>query len=167
MYSPQAKTDNCTSSNKFLEEFSDPIDSLIETQGQLLILGDFNYHVDSPSPNVTEFLNLLESSYLVQHVNMSTHEKGHTLDLTITRNDELCISNMRYDHTISSDRRTVLFDLPMVRQIFTSKIVKRRKLKNICIDSFKKDLVNSCLYTSPSEIWMAWFLSITKCCCHC
>lgn len=52
----------------------------------LMIIGDFNIHVDDPNDvYAVEFLDLLESMRLMQHVDVPTHEQGHTLDLVITR----------------------------------------------------------------------------------
>lgn len=48
---------------------------------RILILGDFNIHIDQKN---RDFLSLLECFSLSQAVNGPTHNKGHTLDLVIT-----------------------------------------------------------------------------------
>src|SRR6218665_2328163 len=54
-------------------------------KGSLKYTGDFNIHVDNPSISIAcEFLTLLSSTNLTQHVNSPTHYQNHTLDLVIT-----------------------------------------------------------------------------------
>ena len=52
---------------------------------ELLIVGDFNIHVDSSKNKSQGFLDILNANGLTQHVTRPTHQKGHTLDLVITR----------------------------------------------------------------------------------
>ena len=54
-----------------------------------MIVEDLNFHIDSLENHDTgQFLDLLEYTSLVQHVNISTHELGHTHDLIITRSSD-------------------------------------------------------------------------------
>ena len=46
---------------------------------------DFNIHVDSSNNESQSFLDILNAIGLIQHVKSSTHQKGHILDLVITR----------------------------------------------------------------------------------
>ena len=49
-------------------------------QRLLLITGDFNIHLDNASDNLSSnFLTLLSSFNLSQHVNFPTHDRNHTL----------------------------------------------------------------------------------------
>ena len=51
-----------------------------------MIVGDFKIHVDDANdPEAAIFLDLLDSMNLKQLVTGPTHERGHTLDLIITR----------------------------------------------------------------------------------
>jgi hypothetical protein len=67
-------------------------------------VGDFNFHLDDcGDADASTFSDLLTSFGLKQHVRGPTHEKGHTLDLVITKADtaliwssvsrDLCISD--------------------------------------------------------------------------
>ena len=52
----------------------------------LVISGDFNLHLDDLRDNDTKkFMDLLETSSLLQHVSGPTHLSGHTLDLIVNR----------------------------------------------------------------------------------
>lgn len=71
---------------QFLEEFSIYLEHLMVTSGKLLIAGDFNIHVDDPaSSEGREFLGLLDTFDLHQHVQGPTHENRHCLDLALSR----------------------------------------------------------------------------------
>lgn len=49
-------------------------------------MGDFNIHVDSLKNScATELLSILDNFGLSQHVTHSTHNKGHVLDLVISK----------------------------------------------------------------------------------
>ena len=54
-------------------------------QEGLFIVGDFNIHVESTSNESRSLIDILNANSLTQHVKYSTHQKGHILDLFITR----------------------------------------------------------------------------------
>ena len=67
-------------------DFTELLEILIISNEPLVITGDFNIDIDnSHDPDANRLLDLFESMGLCQHVNESTHEHGHTLDLMITR----------------------------------------------------------------------------------
>ncbi len=47
----------------------------------MLLLGDFNIHVDTDTVHALEFMSVLECFNLQQHIDFPTHVHGHTLDL--------------------------------------------------------------------------------------
>ena len=72
----------------FLEEFSVLLQEAVIRPEELLICGDFNFHMDNKADwNATRFGELLDLFNLKQHVCVPTHERGHILDLVITRNE--------------------------------------------------------------------------------
>jgi hypothetical protein len=78
----------------------------------LLIVGDFNIHVDIPrDPNAIRFLDLLSSMGLDQHVDksdMPTHTSGHILDLIITRNSDTLLPTRPLTDYLFLDHITVM-----------------------------------------------------------
>ena len=69
----------------FLEEFSKYLEIIIPSDGKLLVVDDFNFHLDNAKNDHSEsFKELLNTFSLWQHVSFSTHSKGHILDLIIT-----------------------------------------------------------------------------------
>ena len=60
LYRPPPSATNKLTTSLFLSEFTTLLENLSITSGELLILGDFNLHVDKPSdPDASQFLSLL------------------------------------------------------------------------------------------------------------
>jgi hypothetical protein len=79
----------------FVDEFALLLEGISSTRRKLIILGDFNLHIDF-SCNVAgqRFLALIESFGMVQRVSGATHKRGHKLDLIITRLGDDMVSNI-------------------------------------------------------------------------
>ena len=74
----------------FLSEFSSFLETVLNTHSNLTLVGDFNVHMDNSASTFTKnFTDTLDTSGLHQHVSGQTHISGHTLDLVITRTDEM------------------------------------------------------------------------------
>ena len=95
VYRPPSSSATC-----FFDEFSSLLDAVSLTRDRLLILGDFNFHVECASNSAAiSFLGLVESYGLTQFVKVPTHKKCHTLDLILSR--EVDVSDATVSHTIS------------------------------------------------------------------
>lgn len=88
----------------FLVEFSDFISSIVINHDRIIIVGNFNIHVDNRY--ATEFLNITDSFNLMQHVSGSTHNRGHTLDPVFTIG--LSINSLSLIDLVS-DHKCILF----------------------------------------------------------
>src|SRR6218665_2642158 len=74
---------------QFYEEFASMLEDLITRNSQLLILGDFNIHLeDSASSNSLHFSQLLAQFGLHQHISEPTRDSGGWLDLVINSDEE-------------------------------------------------------------------------------
>lgn len=99
--------------------------------------GDFNLHVDNKSNSTCiNFLQLLESFNLTQHVCEPTHPSGHTLDLIITRKDENRIGPISVTDSILSDHILVNGSL---QPTLTKRCISSPKMKSIDIEQLKPD----------------------------
>ena len=98
----------------FCEDFENFIDSLATKSGKLLLVGDFNIHVDSfTNLSADKFRAVLDVGGLDQLVTEATHDKSHTLDLVITRREESAlVSNLAVSPLSLSDHDTLAFNLP-------------------------------------------------------
>ncbi|XP_073690777.1 uncharacterized protein [Garra rufa] len=69
----------------FIKEFADFLSELVLAADKVLIVGDFNIHVDNEKDALgTEFLDILNSIGVRQHVSGPTHCRNHTLDLILS-----------------------------------------------------------------------------------
>ncbi len=136
----------------FLREFSEYLETALLLPGSLLITGDFNLHVDnSEDSDAANFLQILDSCGLKQHIHEPTHREGHTLDLIITREDENVLYSAPIVDFMISDHLSVLAKLHVPKPPLAVKQVTFRKLKTIDVDAFSRDLANSNLVVSPPE----------------
>ncbi|KAG8008872.1 Rab3 GTPase-activating protein catalytic subunit [Nibea albiflora] len=124
----------------FITEMYNLLSIFCTTSANLIILGDLNLHVDSPScHSATEFLQLLDCFNLTQLVDVPTHTKGHTLDLVIT--DSVPLSKPQaYDLGVSDHKiiyMEVLSPSPLTRPQHQ---IRFRNLKNINPASMFLDL---------------------------
>jgi hypothetical protein len=133
-------------------EFQEYVDSHLITGGKLLVLGDFNLHLDNlHDVDAKKFRELLFSLDLQQHVNMPTHQRGHILDLVITRSCEPLIQNLQSHPAVVSDHCPLIFQCNINKPAAVKKAVSFRKTKTIDTDAFKADLEKSPLILCPAD----------------
>ncbi len=70
----------------FVEEFTELLSMISSEFDCFAIAGDFNIHIDNAEIKTTkEIITVLNTFDLIQHVRGPTHNRGHTLDLLISR----------------------------------------------------------------------------------
>lgn len=108
IYRPPPSVDNGLKTSEFLTEFEKFLDEVSVTPGQLVILGDFNIHIDCPDKwDTKQFLSILSVYGFRQHVTGATHKHGHTLDLVITRLDDDIIQDVHIHPPFFSDHHII------------------------------------------------------------
>lgn len=134
----------------FLDEFSNLLGYLSSLPIPFTICGDFNIHIDVKSAVSSEFLELLESCNLIQHVNFSTHLHGHTLDLLISQSDNNFLKSVQPSDYIA-DHASVMatLDTSIVSEGDAPRI-SYRSYHKINLDIFKQDIQNSDLHKNPN-----------------
>ena len=124
----------------FVNDFLDYIERNINSTGKLLLAGDFNIHINDPEfPDANTFLDVLDSFGQQNHIRFPTHHLNNTLDLVITS----CNDNFIESSTpgrLFSDHNVVYFNLTTFKQPNNMKEITYRKLKNIKMTNFKKDV---------------------------
>lgn len=74
----------------------------------VVLVGDFNIHIDNAEDGGRkELLNILDNFGLNQHVTEPTHNRGHILDLIISKG--LDISDVMVTDVALSDHHCVFF----------------------------------------------------------
>ena len=146
------------SKTDFLAEFSNLLEILIPSSSELLVTGDFNYHLDCPSePTVSQLTSLLDTFDLTQHVTFPTHSSGHTLDLFITRNTSTLISNVDFIIHPFTDHYSIHSVINVPQFSRTPRIIKQiRAIRAIDPVAFSADIRASTLYTNPASNLQAY-----------
>ncbi|VDI39828.1 DNA polymerase beta [Mytilus galloprovincialis] len=85
-------TDSLSHGDAKFMEWSEFLDGLVVIPNELLITGDLNFHLDNVNASDTrKFNETLLDHGLVQHVQGPTHNKGHTLDVVITKDNSIIV----------------------------------------------------------------------------
>jgi len=135
----------------FISEFSSFLSASATVPHDFIITGDFNIHVNNQSDtHSAQFLSLLDSFNLKQHVSSSTHISNNILDLVITSHQSSILSSVLISPVSPSDHYRVMSSLnfqppppkPAILHTF-------RRIKSIDIQSFCKDIASSALVTNP------------------
>jgi hypothetical protein len=144
VYHPPGQT------SSFIDEFHDFLEQ--QTLGcSMVILGDFNLHVDNPDgPGVKSFLECLTMHGWCQHVQSVTHDRGHTLDLVISRlNSELILpSSMKITEGVA-DHAAVSFAVNIKKPEPAAQTISCRSYKKIDVSSFWTDFWRIFLTSNP------------------
>jgi len=151
VYRPQRPPKLENPKSVFLQEFTSLLSITATLPHDFLITGDFNIHVDDPSDSfASEFLMLLSSTNLIQHVDFPTHDHLHTLDHVITSS----LSNLSPD--ISSSFDTISDHYPIFTRLNIQPTPRPdpvshsyRRISSINIETFMQDLSFSDLIQNP------------------
>ena len=150
IYRPPSQSTKC-SDGQFLSEFSEFLQQLVVMGGKLLIVGDFNIHVDvAGNSTACKFLSLLDSFDLTQNVRGPTHLDGHTLDLVISRPSDNVVADCVVSALIE-DHFAVHTLVRAHRPVRPQKRISYRELDRINADHFVADLLSLPLFTTPSD----------------
>ena len=134
-------TKNGYTTSEFLAEFSQLMDSMAMDTSNLLVAGDFNFHMDNISNNNTRrFLDLLEVADLKQHVECPTRVAGPTIDLLITQSSNTFLNNIRIDFPHMSDHSAIHCTLRLTRPPNTQVTTTTRSYKCISTAALYEDI---------------------------
>ena len=119
----------------FMDEFAQFLEGLSVYREKLVICGDFNYWLDNPllKPYSDEFMRLLDTNNMANHVLAPTHISGHTLDLILAPVGVDFIHHVEVspiDHKIS-DHALVTFELKVIRPSTYSKKITFRNYRGL------------------------------------
>ena len=124
----------------FSSQFSELLSFLQAESVKHLVVGDFNFHVNTDiDVDAKKLKSLLYRFDLIQHVNVSTHTAGNTLDLIISRGD-ISVKDICTDPSIRSDHFAVLFTLSSQSPGLPKQTVTYRSWKSVDHDQLRKDI---------------------------
>ena len=145
-------------SSAFFDEFSNLLELLVTYNCGIIITGDLNIHLDVvDNTHTIRFNKVLEGFDLSQHITGPTHRAGHTLDVFITKTDQLVPIGTAVCPQVISDHSLIIATLPQSKPetVFFNATV--RGWKRLDKKAFQRDLISSDLCTSCDE-WMAMSL---------
>lgn len=125
----------------FLTEFYNFMDNVFINFSNIIVVGDFNLHVNEQfNPAIVKFHELLSSFGLIQIVENSTHKLGNTLDLVIHNVHETKIKELLIDFDNKSDHAYVFFKLEHTINLKPKKTVLMKNFNRVDLDHFKSDI---------------------------
>ena len=137
---------------QFTDEFLELVSNLMSTYTNMIILGDFNLHVnDAQNEDAIQFLSAMDALGFEQRVNFCTHKDGNTLDLVFTSYlhrmelKDICSGQFLSDHC------TILLNLSAVTEKWQMERVTYRNFKKVDIDKFYQDAEIDKLLQESSE----------------
>ena len=124
IYRPPYSDEHKVRMSTFFAEFADYVKTILLSNEELLILGDFNIHIDvAGDSDANKLSDFFESVGLQQHVEQHTHVQGHTLDLVISRRSDNIIEDLPRVDRFLSDHSTVLFCLKSIKPSLLEKTI--------------------------------------------
>ena len=135
---------------EFLSQFSDFLSDLVLSSDKVIIVGDFNIHVDVNSDSLTTAFNsILDSIGFSQHVNEPTHSFNHTLDLVLTYGIEIEQLIVFPQNPLLSDHFMITFQFKTMDCIGTeNKYHYSRCLSDNSVTKFK-EIIPSVFTSAP------------------
>ena len=110
--------------------------NITKERGKLLLIGDFNIHLDQPAHlNTILFNDTLESLDLQNMVMSPPHRSGHILDVIIMECNSTLVSSIHIGHQFL-DHNFIHAVLTTTKPVSAEMTVKYWKIKNINIDKF-------------------------------
>ena len=127
----------------FFDEFATYLENWTLVSHGVLILGDFNIHIDLPNDSkASTFLEILKMFNLVQHIVVPTHKSGDTIDLIISHPNDFVYNVVVNEYF--SDNKTVSFTLRAIKDPSKSETVTSRNFHSINMEAFTQD-ITTCL----------------------
>ena len=136
---------------EFLSEFPDFLSKLVLDSERIIIVGDFNIHVDNSNDSLNKaFADLLDGIGFTQSVNKPTHVHNHTLDLVLSYGIQINMIDVVPQNPILTDHYLIIFDFILVDvPPSNNKTVIKRTITETATIKFK-EIVASKLTELPS-----------------
>uniref|UniRef100_A0A669FAZ4 Reverse transcriptase domain-containing protein n=1 Tax=Oreochromis niloticus TaxID=8128 RepID=A0A669FAZ4_ORENI len=124
---------------EFLSDFSDFLSDLVLSSDKIIIVGDFNIHVDAKNDSLNIAFNLLlDSIGFSQNVKEPTHHFNHTLDLVLTYGIETEHLTVFPENPLLSDHFLITFTFTIIDYTAVeSRLYQSRCLSESAVTKFK------------------------------
>ncbi len=137
----------------FIKEFADFLSELVLAADKVLIVGDFNIHVDNEKDALgSAFIDILNSIGVRQHVSGPTHSRNHTLDLILSHGIDVNGVEILQQSDDISDHYLVLCKLHIVKAVNSTPSYKYgRTITSTTKDCFVSNLPDLSQFLSISN----------------
>ncbi len=137
----------------FIKEFGDFISELVLAADKVLIVGDFNIHVDNEKDALgSAFLDILNSIGVRQHVSGPNHCGNHTLDLILSHGIDVNGAEVLQQSDDISDHYLVLCKLHKAKSVNSTHPYKYgRTITSTTKDCFGSNLPDLSQFLSISN----------------
>ena len=137
----------------FCDALSDLCESLLAFKHSFILCGDFNCPRENGTGINVAVADIFMHHNMTQHVDLATHNSGHTLDLLVTRDDDNILSARPSARSLCfSDHYLVSSQLRLNRDVPVPVTYTYRPLRHMNIDAFKRDLCASSLFLDDVNI---------------
>ena len=114
---------------------------MLAGNNNLLLLGDFNIHIDEENDNdANNFRATMEALGIMQHVIFSMHKANHTIDHMYTQ----LFSNIKVTGCkkgdLISDHHIIVFNTSIPKPKLTTTAISYRKLKKVNSTDFAQKI---------------------------
>ena len=125
----------------FISEFSEFLSSLVLKSDKVIIVGDFNVHVDVTNDSLSNaFTSLIDSIGFCQSVNKPTHCFNHTLDLVLSYGMDIEHLMVFPHNPLLSDHYLITFEFLLLDYKPLSKTSYSRCLSDSAVAKFKEEI---------------------------
>ena len=143
VYRPLPSAGNKLTTRDFLDEFGMFLSDDSIPAENVLVVGDFNFHMDKPNdPDTRRFVQLYNPLGFDQFVTEPTHVKRHILDIVLCRARTL-VTSVNVDNLYMSDHFLLTIGTDFSRPRVPRKVVKCRNVKSIDRSLFRADIAQS------------------------
>ncbi|KAJ0055115.1 hypothetical protein NL108_009851 [Boleophthalmus pectinirostris] len=137
-------------SSSFTADFSDLLSIAHSNYNRIIIVGDFNLHIDVKSDSLaTDFLNLLNCMNFKQNVLQPTHNRGRILDLVISYGLSVDIASVV--DVGFSDHACIFFNITFEQPPISECIVRKHCITAEVTTNFTEILDNTPTPFLPSS----------------
>ncbi|KAK3101096.1 hypothetical protein FSP39_000910 [Pinctada imbricata] len=126
--------------SQFNSDFFSFIEDIIPKYSNLMIMGDFNLHINTENNFTSDFQDSLFAMGLEQHVNFSTHTGGNILDLVITESVRGVELLSCQQGPFISDHCVIKIVTNVPKENIKSETVISRNFKDMDKQTFAQDL---------------------------
>ena len=153
IYRPPYGTVNQATTQSFFEEFTEWMATKSNEHGNIIVLHDFNIHINSDQDvDVNRFKDIMEALGFQQHVSFSTLKCGNTLDHIYTELGGTVIINYCREGPMLSDHTAVICGTKIQRENVARKEVSYMKIKKIDLYELSQDIKFDASYYNNNTI---------------